>query len=126
MGTFMRLRRLTEGGVDPAQGMAALAQRLQDLGEQGVLQVRLVGADAGDESRFWSIIAGEDSARAERVGRPDLEIVTTAETWRRLTDGSYSPLDAFLDGKLRVRGDVDFGKRVLRHLGEPGGSVDVC
>jgi putative sterol carrier protein len=55
-----------------------------------------------------------------------MEVVTSEATWRRLANGSYSPVQAFLDGALRVRGDVALGKRVLRHLGEPGGTVDVC
>jgi hypothetical protein len=120
---YARLRHLSDASDEPERGLRAVAERLGDFEPGGVVQVRLVD---GGEGAVWSIVAGGGDARAGEAARPDLEIVTTEPTWGRLAEGSYSPLQAFLDGSLRVRGDVALGKRMLRHLGEPGGTVDVC
>jgi putative sterol carrier protein len=68
-------------------------------------------------------LAGEADG-AEPTGQPDVEIRCSGETLWRMLDGSYSPVEAFREGQLRVRGDDDLAKRVLRHIAGPDGSVD--
>lgn len=40
-------------------------------------------------------------------GRPDAEIATDADTWRRIWDGRLSGIEAFLNHKLNVRRSID-------------------
>lgn len=131
MGNYARLRSLVTATDEPTdQAIQAVldqaADRLSDFDESAVVQVRLVPARGAP--RAWSMRTGGDQRRAEagRAERPDLEVVTSAETLQRVADGSYSPIQAFIDGRLRVRGDAELGKRVVRHLGGPDGDVDVC
>ncbi len=119
--TYARLRSLTETPEDALGGVfKQVAAELPD--SAGTVQFRVVG---DGEARYWSASAGSE-ARAAKADDPALEIVATGETYRRMADGSYSPLEAFLDGKMRVRGDVDLGKRLVRKLSQPGGIVDIC
>jgi putative sterol carrier protein len=47
------------------------------------------------------------------VERPDVEIITRAETWWEIADGRLSPLEAFVKGRLRVRGKIELAKRIF-------------
>jgi hypothetical protein len=42
-----------------------------------------------------------------------------------MADGSYAPVQAFLDGKLRLGGNVDLGRRIIGHLGSTGNQAFV-
>jgi hypothetical protein len=76
------------------------------------------------ERRGWTISLAEPAVRTGRVDRPEVEVLASVETFWRLVDGSYSPVEAWRDGRLRIRGDEQLGKRVLRHLAGPEGKVD--
>ncbi len=47
---------------------------------------------------------------------PDLEIITSERTWRRIASGELAPMAAFIAGDLRFRGDVAVAGRIVRHL----------
>ena len=70
------------------------------------------------ESRHWCLELNPEGNRvsATRVDAPDLEIITQTNTWRQISEGSLSPLGAFVGGKLRVRGDIELGKRLFKRL----------
>lgn len=53
-------------------------------------------------------------------GRPDVEILLDADTWRQLVTGRVSGLEAFGRGRLRVRGDIGEARRFARLLHRPG------
>lgn len=47
---------------------------------------------------------------------PALEIITDEATWDELTAGRLTPLGAFCDGRLRVRGDLGLARRLASLL----------
>jgi hypothetical protein len=49
-----------------------------------------------------------------------------AETYRHLAAGSYSPVQAYLDGRMHLRGNVGLGKRMLVHLAGSGTDFEGC
>ncbi|HEX2294102.1 MAG TPA: SCP2 sterol-binding domain-containing protein, partial [Actinomycetota bacterium] len=55
---------------------------------------------------------------SEVVGRPDVEVIVSAETWNEIAAGAISPLEAFGRGLMRVRGDVNVAWKVARKLGD--------
>lgn len=63
--------------------------------------------------------------RAEKISRPDFEIITKAETWKQIALGSLSPLSAFTQDKMRVRGNIELGQRLLRRLASESLSDEV-
>jgi hypothetical protein len=52
--------------------------------------------------------------------------IITSEAFYRVTDGSYSPVQAYLDGKLKLLGNVNVGKRLIAHLAGSGTTAGVC
>jgi len=68
-----------------------------------------------DESMVWSVVVDEDGGRAASgpSGQADVEVITQAETWWAMAEGRLSPLDAFLSGRMRVRGNIELAKRIF-------------
>jgi putative sterol carrier protein len=99
--TFQHMADLLEGSAEPAR-----------------IQFQIL---EGDKKSVWLLDLGPTSCRlsTEKDERPDFEIITTADTWWNLAEGSLSPFRAFTQGKLRVLGDIDLGRRVLQGLAEP-------
>jgi putative sterol carrier protein len=124
MNTYALVRSLTDGhGNDVDLTMELLANAISGVGEQGALQLSLGGTDEGEQRRTWTLSLDE-GASADGSVTSDVTLLTAPETFQRMAEGTYSPVQAFLDGKLRVRGDIDLAKRILRHLAGPDGRVD--
>lgn len=78
------------------------------------LQFSILDKEA-EEPTPWSVAITKEGAQVEpkAAERPDVEIITGAETWWEIAEGKLSPLDAFLTGRLRVRGHIERAKRVF-------------
>jgi putative sterol carrier protein len=50
------------------------------------------------------------------VERPSLEIITDARTWTEIATGRIAPLEAFGQGKVRVRGDIELALLLARRV----------
>ena len=116
--TYFTLRKLTA----PTQKhlgktFQRMAELLQESGadESARLQFRIL---SGEKQSFWTVARARARWQVgeKEIKRPDLELITDAETWRAIADGKLSPFRAFLQGKMRVRGDIDLGKRVLGRI----------
>jgi hypothetical protein len=138
MRRFARLKPLAQRRPDDAgEALRSLARQLVDTPERGRIQLRLVGRSES-ECQTWDVELGSRRSKTAKLPRspkssrrspgklPDLEIVTRAQTWDRIADGSLSPLEAFLGGQLRLRGDSELAKRIVRHLAADDGEVDIC
>jgi putative sterol carrier protein len=137
MKRFAMLKPLVERRRDDAgDALRSLARQLAGTPERGRVQLRLVGRSES-ESQTWDVelapkgakaakAAGSGKAARRAGGQPDLEIVTRAQTWDRIADGTLSPLEAFLSGELRLRGDSELAKRIVSHLAADDGEVDIC
>ena len=83
--------------------------------ESGHLQFRILD---GDRSSVWTLASVRKRRQVgeEEMEKPDFEIITDAETWWQVADGKLSPFRAFLQGKMRVLGNLELGKRVLARI----------
>jgi putative sterol carrier protein len=124
--SYVKLRSLTERRESDLDGtFQRMAELLDKTGEHALLQIRVLN----DEKHLhWCLELDEQGSRVrtELVQHPDFEVVTRAETWWQIAEGSLSPLEAFTRGKMKVRGDVELGKRILRRLAASEGIVDIC
>jgi putative sterol carrier protein len=126
MKRYATLRPLARRSrADVGDALRAMAAALAKTEERGRVHLRLV-TDGKVEA--WTIELGAKGGKVSEsaTGKPALEIVTRAETWAKIADGELSPLEAFLTGKLRVRGDAHMGKRIVRHLSGGEGEVEIC
>jgi aminoglycoside phosphotransferase (APT) family kinase protein len=68
------------------------------------LQFRLSG-DGGGE--WWVLVAGAEASRhTGLVDDPDATLEADAADWRAVQSGALDRLQAFMDGKLRISGDL--------------------
>jgi putative sterol carrier protein len=119
-----KLRRLTEHREeDLGETFRRMAELLGKPEEHGVVQFRLLD-NGKDLHRCLELDQNGARVRAEKVDHPDFEIVTQVATWRRIAEGSLSPFEAFIQGEMRVRGDVEFGRRLLRRLASSVDTLD--
>src|SRR5688572_27592698 len=125
-----RLRPLIHSkAASPQDAMATLAHALHGLPGKGRLRITSLG---GKHSTSWTVSHLNRKASVERAGarKPaaaTCEVLASDETLRAILAGELSPLEAFLQDRLRVRGDVDYARVVLRHLASSkDASTEIC
>jgi putative sterol carrier protein len=94
MDSYVKLRSLTERREQNlGETFQRMAEYLGKTGEHALLQIRIL---SGDKHLYWCLELDEHGTkvRAEKVDHPDFEIVTRAETWWQIAEGSLSPLEA--------------------------------
>ena len=132
MTNYAQIRRLAENrsaGIDGTFGR--LTDLLRGSGMTGDVQCTIL---TGDTRRNWVIqlrakdcqLRRDAAASAPNAGAANLEIITSEATWWEVAEGSLSPLDAFVQGRLRIRGDTEFGSRLLRKITDGNGAVSIC
>ena len=123
---FACFKDLAAGGTaDLAATFRNMASLLEDAGFDVVMEFHI---RSGQTFQTFSlrVVDGTSSAVAEPAADAHIELVTAEETWNEIAAGRLSPLDAFGDGKLRLRGDMGLGSRVLKHLAGTPGRVEIC
>ena len=120
-----RSRRKVPNERDLDQTFQRMAKALAGSREEGHFQARILGKGA---ELCWNIGLGGKSFEVgrQRMHRPDVEIVARPDTWWQIAEGTLSPLDAFLAGKMRVRGNRGFAQRLFKRLATPGGRHSIC
>ena len=116
MDSYVRLQKLTEP-TRPA--LAATFDRVAEiLGEtqKRPLQLQFSLVDGGtEESVAWTVAVDKDGGKAAQRAskKPDVEIITREETWWEIANGELPPLEAFVSGRMRVRGNIGLAKRIF-------------
>lgn len=111
--------------------MEPLTQAMDGLAGKGRFKITCL---TGEKSTSWTVShqAGKASLVAAKERKPapataTCEVLTSEETLRAVLAGELSPLEAFLQNRMRIRGDIDYGRVVLRHLAaRPGMRTDIC
>lgn len=118
-----KLRRLVARDDEPIEDVVRrVAHELGDLRERAIIELRLLGGENPDSVTKITVQLSHagTSLLARSVQNPTLLAITTAETFREMVNGSYSPFSAHLDGKLNVQGNVELGLKVFEHFAGPG------
>lgn len=100
---------------DPGSGFRAIAAALDDVRENGLIQVTL---RMGRKRQHWCLALTPSGCEVSEghSEQPDLEILTDGDTWSKLTRGELSPLAAFVAGRVRVLGSVDLARAMVTRL----------
>ena len=106
---------LNRDRTDIAESFERMAAFLATADRAALLQFTI---SDGRDVRCWCLTLTPDSCKASegKYERPDLEILTTVEVWQMIASGELSPLEAFGQGKLRVRGDIALARFTSRKL----------
>jgi putative sterol carrier protein len=126
--SYVKLQKLTEP-LRPE--LATTFHRVAEIlsktqnGKPLQLQFSILDKEA-EEPTPWSVVITKEGPKVEQKAaeRPDVELITAAETWWEIAEGKLSPLEALVTGRLRVRGHLERAKRVfLQDLAVPGGEL---
>ncbi len=107
-------------GADLTSIVKQLAQLIPASAERGMVQITLIQKNRRES---WSIVLDHNPrvVTSEQSATPDLEIITSPQTFLGIIGGTLSPIAAFQDGRLRIRGDLrvwqvdSAGRRGLGH-----------
>jgi putative sterol carrier protein len=124
--TFVKLKPLlaTVASSQLAASFDRMAESLNGASFSGIARFTLVG---GPQTQSFTISLQEGSAKMESDAKEvDFEIITTAEIWLAIAEGKLAPLDAFTQGKMRVRGDYKLGQQIMKRLAANDGRTGFC
>lgn len=113
---YFTLKKLTGPQQNTAESTFKKMEAALQSGEiAGKFQFQIL---KGDEPSFFYFDARKTGAKLnlKKADKPDFEIITTEETWLQIANGVLSPLRAFLENKMRVRGKVELGEMFLKQF----------
>lgn len=118
---FARLKPLATPRDDAAKGLENLAQALSSYAHPVKMHIRLVSGTDPETVEHWEVLGGKKSASARRKEPKDADVVVVMrpETWQQIAQGLLAPYDALFGGKLRVGGDFEKAKAIIKHLSDP-------
>jgi hypothetical protein len=119
--SFARLRRMAGPQDDAAKTLDQLSMALSGFAKPVRLHIRLVSGVDGENVEDWHVQGGSKSAKAKQ-GQPKdahVTVVMRPETWAEIAQGRLAPYEALYAGRLRVGGDFDMAKEIVRHLTDP-------
>ena len=104
---------------NPKSSLQKMTNLLKSTSEPGRFQFQILKGEKA--SVFHIEVEGKSSKLYdEKTDRPTFEIITSEETWLEIAGGKLSPLKAFVQNKMRVRGNVEAGQRFLLQFAGPG------
>lgn len=117
--SFAPLKKLAEPKDDLKAGFERLARSLKTSGETADIQFDVV---EGRTTHHWHVALRPKSATAtnQAANRPDVRLIVGKKTWQQVAAGELSPLDAFLSGQMRFRGDTETATRIYKKLAGRG------
>jgi putative sterol carrier protein len=121
---FARLRRLAAPQDDPAKSLAQLSKALSGLDTSVRLHIQLVSGSHGETVEHWEVHGGSKAAKAQK-GKPktaDVVVIMRPETWAQIAQGQLAPYEALYSGKLRVGGNLEKAKAIVKHMTDPAAS----
>lgn len=122
---FLRFKPLiTVNSSQIRESFEQMTQALHGASFSGVVRFTLIG-DPQAQS-FTISLHGGDTKLEDKAKKVDLEVIMQPETWLGIAEGKLAPLDAFTQGKMRVRGDYKLGQRIMKRLAADNGRMGFC
>jgi hypothetical protein len=117
---FAQLRPLAGPEDDPATSLRQLANAIGGLDKPVRLHIQLVSGADGEIVEHWDVKGGKDGKANKREPKSaDVVAVMRPETWAQIAQGQLAPYQALYSGKLRIGGDFETAKAIVKHLTDP-------
>jgi putative sterol carrier protein len=126
---FAVLKDLTNSGrSSPAEALHRLGELLGPSKVHGTLHLRLLQSGAASDASAFSVTFGKAKGKStpKAALKRTVEIITTPETWAEIAGGRMAPHDAFLSGRMRMRGNVALAQTLIRHVAGSAGITSLC
>jgi putative sterol carrier protein len=127
--SFIKLRKLTVRDDEPIEDIVKRgADELRKVGATATVEIRLIDARGTKARTSFTVehTPAGTSVHPRSAQKPDFVVITTHEAFRRMAGGTYSPFQAFLNGDLKVHGNAEIGRQIVRHLSPAGGGGSTC
>lgn len=133
--SYVKLRKLTAKDDEPIEDILHRAvEQMHGLAEKATIQLRLIGVDEIATKSVYSILITHSKAvfqanpflQKKSVTKPTLVVITTSKIFRQIAEGSYSPVQAYVEGKMYLQGDVALGRQVILHLAGSSAEMYIC
>ena len=100
---------------DISDSMKAAAKLLGRGRDTGRLQVDVVGGRRKGQFTF-EMRDGDCQVTESAAESPSLAVVVREDALVEIANGTLSPVDAYLTGRMEITGDIEFGKRQYAKL----------
>jgi SCP-2 sterol transfer family protein len=119
--SFGRLRALAGPHDDPARSVEQLSKALSGFGKPVRLHITFVSGADGETVEHWDVQGGSKITKAKRGAPKDADVllVMRPETWAQIAQGQLAPYEALYTGRMRVGGDFEKAKAIVKHLTDP-------
>ncbi len=79
--------------------------------DSATIQFDLSG-DAG--GKYWVKVANGtcEAGTGDAPSKPDMTLLATAEDWVKVTNGEINPMQAFMQGKIKVQGNMGYALKL--------------
>ncbi len=101
--------------MTPTEVFAEIQNRLQShpermAGVNAVYQFDLTGEEAGT----WTLAIGDGKAEVHQGPgeKPNTTFVASSQDWLQIVSGKMDPTVAFMQGKLKVKGDMSMAMKL--------------
>lgn len=86
-----------------------------------------LGIIEGTSKRTYCFVPADKTytVTQDAAGEPEFEVITDLATAAEMAKGMLSPVDAFLTGKMEVRGNLELGKRLFAAAASRGGETSI-
>jgi putative sterol carrier protein len=101
--------------IPTLESFKKMAELLNRGRTTSIVQITLIN---GGTAQMWCLTLSRSGCEVSNkvTDRPHLELITDNKTWSHLAAGKLSPLKAFGQGKLRVRGDITLAHTIAKKL----------
>jgi putative sterol carrier protein len=129
LSRFAVVKDLTESGqASPADTLKRLRKLLEPSKIHGTLQLQILEGGSAKKASAFSVALGtaKTKSNAKATLKRTVELITTPETWMEIASGRLAPHDAYLSGRLRVRGSASLAQTMLKHVAGSDGTTSIC
>jgi len=125
---YIKLRNLTTKQNEPVKDIIQRGiQEVQGLAEKAIIQFHVTRTPSAKAETYSVALTPSGAAlRPDNSTKPTLVVMLAYDTFYKIANGSYSPLQAFLDQDLRIVGNADIGKKIIAKLAGSGTQAAVC
>jgi hypothetical protein len=102
-------------------------EQLNGIQAKATIQLRVLPVGNAHKKTVHTIAVTPRGAFLHKEGQgkkntaPTLVVITTSEAFQSMADGSYSPVQAYHDGKMELLGKADLARQIIDHLSKSGG-----
>jgi len=126
---FAVMKDLTSQGRnnDASSTFKNLGELLASSRLRGTIQVWLVPDDSTKPSCYRVTFGSRKyNVSSTSIKKPNVELLMKPAVWSQISAGKLAPIEAFVTGQMRVRGDFILAQKIMKHTADSSGRTNIC